>query len=93
MFDDYELYNEIIYQRHEKIIKYVVTTTDRRLLLKKNSVKNGGIYFLFKVTGMSDSEYAKYNSKTSVSGGSTFMKRAATSFRSKLMPIIALSVT
>ena len=61
--------------------------------VEKNAVWNGGRDFLFKVTGMSDSEYAKDNSKKSVSGWSTFMNRAATSFRRKLMPIIALSVT
>ena len=42
---------------------------------------------------MSDFDYAKDNSKKSVSGWSTFLNGAAISFRSKLMPIIALSVT
>ena len=77
----------------KRIIRYVVATADRGLLLKKKAVWNGGRDFLFKVTGMSDSEYAKDNSNKSVSGWSTFMNRAATSFRSKLMPIIALLVT
>ena len=93
MFDDDELYNEIIYQRHEKDNKICCRYYRQETTFEIKAVWNGKRYFLFKVTGMSDSEYAKYNSKTSVSGGSTFMKRAATSFRSKLMPIIALSVT
>ena len=77
----------------KRIIKYVVTTADRGLMLKKNAVWNGGRDFLFNMTGMSDSDYTKYDSKKSVSGWSTFMNGAATSFRIKLMPIIALSVT
>ena len=52
---------------------------------------NGGRDFLFKVTGMRNSDYEKDNSKKNVSGWYTFLNRAATSFRSKLMPIIALS--
>ena len=42
---------------------------------------------------MSDSDCVEYHSKKSVSGWSTFLNGATTSFRSKLIPIIALSVT
>ena len=75
------------------IIKYVVTTVERVLLLKTNVVWNGGRGFLFGVTGMIDSDYAKYDSKKSVSGWSTLLNGEATSFRGKLIPAIALSVT
>ena len=47
-------------------------------MLKSNAVWNGGRDFLFKVTGMSDSDYAKDDSKKSVSGWSNFMNGAAT---------------
>ena len=76
----------------KSIMRYAVTTEDRRLLLKPNAVWNGGRYFLFDMTGMSNSDYAKYDSKKSVSGWSTFLNGAKISFRIKLMPIIALSV-
>ena len=74
-------------------MKYVVTTADRVLLLKPNAFWNGGRYFIFGVIGMSDSDYAKDNSEKSVSGWSNFLNGESTSFRRKLMPIIALSVT
>ena len=44
------------------IMKYVVTTADRGLLLKPDVVWNVGIYFLFEVTGMSNSNYSKDDS-------------------------------
>ena len=50
------------------IMKYVVTNVDRILLLKPNLVWYGRRYFLFGETGMSDSDYAKDDSKKSVSG-------------------------
>ena len=75
------------------IIKYMVTTAYRGLLLKPNAVWNEGREFLFRVTGMSDSDYAKDDSKKGASGWSTFLNGAETSFRSKLFPIIAISVT
>ena len=42
---------------------------------------------------MSNSDYAKDNSNKTVRYWSTFLNVAATSFRSKLIPITALSVT
>ena len=73
-------------------MKYVVTTEDRGLTLKPDAVWNGGIYFPFEVIGMSNSDYAKENSKKSASGWSNFLNWEVKSFISKLMPIIALSV-
>ena len=77
----------------KRIMKYVVTTADRGLMLKPNTVWYGGRDLLFRVTGMSDSDYAKDYSKKSISGWSTFLNGAETSFRRKLMPFITLSVT
>ena len=76
----------------KRIIKCVVTTADRGLLLKQNSVRNRGRDFIFEVTGMSNSDYAKDDLKKSVSGWFTFLNGAATSFIIELMPNIALSV-
>ena len=77
----------------KRIIRYVVATADRGLLLKPNAVLNEGKRFLFNMEGMSDSDYAKYDYKESVSGWFDFMNGATASFRRKLIPIIALSVT
>ena len=77
----------------KRIMKYVVTNADMGLLLKPNTVWNGGRDFLFKLTGMSNYKYEKYYLKKSVSCWSTFLNWAATSFIRKLMPTIALSMT
>ena len=77
----------------KSILKYVVTTVDRGLLLKPNAVWNGRRDFLLEVKGMSESDYAKDDSNKSVSGWYTFLNGAATSFRRKSTPIIALSAT
>ena len=76
----------------KRIMKYAVTSSDMGLLLKLNEVWNGEIYFLFKATGMSDSDFTKDDSKKSVNGWSNFLNGASTSFRRKLMRIITLSV-
>ena len=76
----------------KRIMKYVVTTTDRVILSKPNSFWDGRRYFLSDVTGMSNSDYAKYNSKKSVGGWYTFLNGEATSFRRKLVPVISLLV-
>ena len=52
----------------KNIMKYVVTTADRGLLLKPDVVWNGGRDFLFEMKGMSDSYYQKNDLKKSVSG-------------------------
>ena len=43
----------------KRIMKCVANTSDGELLLKPNEVWSGGRDFLFKVTGMRNSEYAK----------------------------------
>ena len=60
------------------IMKYVVTNSDKGLMLKPNLFWNKGRNFLFEVTGMSDSDYPKDNLKKSVSGWSNFLNGAAT---------------
>ena len=60
------------------IMKYVVTNAYKGLMLKPNLFWNKRRNFLFEVTGMSDSDYAKDNLKKSVSGWSNFLNGAAT---------------
>ena len=77
----------------KRVMKYVVNTAERGLLLKPKGIWDGTRNFLFEITGMSDSNYAKDETRKSVNGWSTFLNGAPTSFKSKLMPIVALSVT
>ena len=60
----------------KRIMKYVVTNIEKGKTTKPNVVWNGGRYFLFEVTGMSDSDYAKEVYNKSVSGWSNFLNGA-----------------
>ena len=60
----------------KRIMKYVVTNIEKGKTTKPNVVWNGGRYFLFEVTGMSDSDYAKEDYNKSVSGWSNFLNGA-----------------
>jgi hypothetical protein len=77
----------------KRVMQYVVATPDRGLMLKPNRVWNGSPEYEFEVSGMSDSEYGKDPSRKSVNGWSTYLNGAMVSAKSKMMPIIALSVT
>ena len=56
----------------KRAMKYVVNTAERGLLLKPKGIWDGTRNFLFEITGMSDSDYAKDESRKSVNGWSTF---------------------
>jgi len=73
-------------------MKYCIATPDWGLTLKPDSVWDGRKGFEFTVSGMSDSEYAADESRYSVNGWSTWLNGAPVTCRSKMMPIIALSV-
>ena len=57
-----------------------------------NEIWNGRKRFKFTVKGMSDSEYAADESRYSVNGWLMWLCSAPVTCRSKMMPIIALSV-
>ena len=67
-------------------------TRDKRLTLSPNEIWDGTKTFVFKIRGMSDSDYAKDESRHSVNGWSTWVCGAIATCQSKMMPIITLSV-
>ena len=77
----------------KRLMKYCTSTPKRGLFLKPNMKLNGGADLLFVIVGMSDSEYAKDDSRRSVNGWNVFLCDAAVAYKSKMMPIVALSVT
>ena len=81
----------------KRIMQYVCGTRDRGLFLKPSKWWDGKIStngrFEFVVNGKSDSEYAKDESRDSVNGWSKWIFDCCVTNHSKMMPVIALSVT
>ena len=76
------------------LIKYVVTTKNRGLVLKPNRIWNGDKDFKFKISGRSDSDYAaNTDDRRSISGGRTFLESAPVIHRSATQKFVTLSVT
>eukprot|EP00957_Ditylum_brightwellii_P029631 2239212-Ditylum_brightwellii.AAC.1 len=75
------------------IMRYCVFTKKRGLVLKPDVQWNGRKGFKFRIKGYSDSEYSKDKSRCSVNRWSVFMCNAPISYKSKMMPIVALFVT
>ena len=61
-------------------------------MIAPKAIWDGTWNFVSVISGMSDSKYAKDESRHSVNGWSTQLCRAIVTCRSKMMPIIALSV-
>ena len=76
----------------QRIMKYCIGTARRGLTLAPKGVWDGTKNHMFEVKGMSDSEYAADESRYSVNGWSTWLCGAPVTCRSKMMPVIALSV-
>jgi hypothetical protein len=76
-----------------RVMKYCVSMAKRGLFLNPDGIWDGTKDFIFKIKGKSDSEYGKDESRKSVNGWAVWLCLAAVVFRSKMMPIIALSVT
>ena len=76
-----------------RIMMYCVGTPLRGLLLMPTEKWNGEAGFQFIINGLSDSEYTKDDSRHSINGWSTWIFGCCVTHRSKMMPIIALSVT
>jgi hypothetical protein len=80
-------------QAMKRVMKYCVSTPERGLFLKPTGIWDGGADFEFIINVKSDSEYAKDETRKSVNGWAVWLNDAPITFRSKMMPIIALSVT
>src|SRR5687767_14171305 len=76
-----------------RVMKYCVGTAKEGLVIKPRRDWDGSKEYQFEIVGKSDSEYAKDDSRRSVNGWSTFLNGSPISFRSRMMPIVALSVT
>eukprot|EP00957_Ditylum_brightwellii_P046123 3499287-Ditylum_brightwellii.AAC.1 len=76
-----------------RVMKYCLHTPKHGLKLKPKGVWDGQRDFMFHIKDLSDSEYAKDKSRRSVNGWSVFLCEAPISFKSKMMPIVALLVT
>jgi hypothetical protein len=77
-----------------QVMKYCHNTPEKGLLLKPTMRWDGSPMLLFEITGCSDSDWAKDSiTRKSVSGWLTFLFDSPISMKSKMMPIVALSVT
>eukprot|EP00957_Ditylum_brightwellii_P211341 15366072-Ditylum_brightwellii.AAC.1 len=77
----------------KQTMMYCAAIKRRGLMMKPNAKWDGKKEFKFILEGYSDSKYAKSKTRRSVNGWSVFMCDALISYKSKMMSIIALSVT
>ena len=77
----------------KRVMSYCVGTKDRGIWLEPDSKWNGDPEFEFVIRGKSDSDYAKDETRRSVSGWATFLNGAPVTHKSKIQPVTALSVT
>ena len=78
----------------ETVMRYVVGTQERGLLLKPYGTWDGSKDFPFVILGRSDSDHAKCpDTRKSVSGYTVFLCGAPFKFRSVMQNVVALSVT
>ena len=76
------------------LIKHIVRTRNRGLVLKPNRIWNGKKDFKFRIGGRSDSDYAaNTDDRRSVSGGRIFLEEAPVIIRSATQKFVTLSVT
>ena len=78
-----------------RVMEYCIATSERGLCLKPTGKWNGKDKdYLFKIHGMSDSDYAKDpETRRSVSGYATFLNDAPVTAKSKMQECVTLSVT
>jgi hypothetical protein len=78
-----------------RVMEYCVSTPNRGLCLKPVGYWNGRDKdYLFRIHGMSDSDYAKDpETRRSVSGYTTFLNEAPVTMKSKMQECVTLSVT
>ena len=77
-----------------RVMKYCVDTKTRGLTMNRTVEWNGDPDFEFTITGHSDSDYAKDpDTRHSVCGMTTSVNDNPVICKSKMMPVVALSVT
>ena len=76
------------------LMKYVVTTKNRGLVLAPDTVRDGSREFQIRIGGRSNSDYAaNMDDRRSVLGGRVFVNEAPATFRSATQKFVTLSVT
>ena len=76
-----------------RVMKYCVATKERGFLIKPERKWDGASAIKLRISGKSDSEYMKDPSRHSVNGWVCYLEGSAINCASKMMPVIALSVT
>jgi hypothetical protein len=77
-----------------RVMGYCVRTPNRGIHIALEERCDGNSNLKFKIKGLADSDYAKdLETRRSISGVLTFLCGAVITTRSKMMPIVALSVT
>jgi hypothetical protein len=79
----------------DRLCNYIVSTKNRGYTIRPDNpgTWDGTRNYLFKISGESDSNYAKDPTRRSVNGGCTYLNGALIKMFCKMMPIIALSTT
>eukprot|EP00957_Ditylum_brightwellii_P062626 4753048-Ditylum_brightwellii.AAC.1 len=77
----------------KRAMKYCFSTPKHGLKLSPKGTWDGRKGYKFAIVDCSNSEYAKDETKRSVNGWSVFLCYASISYKSKMMPIVALLVT
>ena len=77
-----------------RVMKYVVSTPERGLVLKPNAKWDGSPEFEFEILGQSDSDFVKDQAtRKSVSGYVIYLNGAVATVKSKMQKSVTLSVT
>jgi len=84
---------DVHYKQMIRIMNYCVSTPERGNYLKPERRWDGRSHMPLRISGMSDSEYIKDPSRHSVNGWICFLEGCPINCASKMMPVIALSVT
>ena len=78
----------------QTLMKYVVFTKNRGLVLAPTTMWNGDEGFKFRINGRSDSDYAgNTDDRKSITGGRVFVNDTLVAFRSSTQKTATLSVT
>jgi hypothetical protein len=81
------------YKQMIRTMKYCVGKPERGATFKPERRWDGKSPIQFRISGKSDSEYMKDPSRHSVNGWACYLEGCAVNMASKMMPVIALSVT
>ena len=82
------------YEAMQRYMKHCVVNPDEGLVLAPKGEWDGGKDFLFRIKGMSDSDFSKNkDDRKSVSGMFTFLNGSVVDFKSSAQKVVTLSVT